>query len=130
MADETKTRTISDILKEGETDTPETPDISTEALDKADLTLPPEFQLDSMAAEMVEHLANYHKANAGRKAARAQGDGARAEQLFKLMSYSKLAAAYIQQLFPGIKKVANEIALSRAIQAKRARQLLLSEQED
>lgn len=128
---EPKARTISDILKESETDIVDSPDISPEALDKADLSLPDEFQLDSMAAELVEHLANYHKANAGRKAARAQGDGQKAEQMFKLMSYSRLAAAYIEQSFPGVKAVADVIARTRAIQVKRARQQLLSaESED
>ena len=129
---EAKPKSILDILKEeekGEEGADQTP-ISPEALAKADLSLPNEFQVDSMAAELVDHLANYHKAVAGRKAARSQGDHQRAEQLSKLAAYSRLAAAYIQEQFPGVKALADEIARARVVQVRNQRKTLLENTGD
>ena len=98
-------------------------------LAKADLTLPAEFEMDSMAAEMVEHLSSYHRTRVALKAARAQGDSQRAEQLFKAMAFSRLAAALMQSEYPGIKAVADNIARARVKQVQGQRQALLDADE-
>lgn len=135
MAEETKTptqekaKTIAELLKAEDADEHET-ELDPAILEKADLGLPDSFQLESMAAELVEHLSAYHRNKAALKAARAQGDGQRAEQLFRAMSYSRLVAAYLQSQFPGIKPLADEIAQAKAIQTKQARAALLGAEKD
>ena len=135
MAEETKTPTqekakiIADLLKAedlSESDGELDPTI----LDTAGLELPDSYQLESMAAELVEHLSAYHRNKAALKAARAQGDGVNAEKLFRGMSYSRLVAAYLQSQFPGIKPLADEIAQAKAIQIKQSRAALLGAEKD
>ncbi len=94
MAEETKTKSIAEMLKEedvadvgGELD----PSI----LDSADMTMPDSYLLESLAAELMEHLSVYHRLKAAIPAARAQGDGPKAEQLNKSKTYSWLVAAHL-----------------------------------
>lgn len=125
---EDKPKTIADILKTE--DLSELgPELDPHILDTVQLDMPPEFQLESMAAELVEHLSAYHRTRAALKAARAQGDGQKAEQLFKAMSYSRLVAAYLQSEFPGIKPLADEIAKAKAIQVKQQRTAFLDSEK-
>ena len=99
-------------------------------LETVDLKLSPSFELDIMAAELLEHLANYHKAKAAVKAARHQGDHARAEQMYKLMKFSKMAGAVIQSDFPGAKALADQIGEVRAKQARLNRLALMNQPEE
>ena len=129
VSEKTKVKSISDILKEE--DTAEVGDeLDPKILETANLDMPESFQVESMAAELVEHLSAYHRTKAALKAARAQGDGQKAEQLFKAMSYSRLVAAYLQSEFPGIKSIADEIAQARAIQIKQQRSAMLGAEKD
>lgn len=124
-----KPKTIAEQLK-ADAEDGSGPPIDLETLEKAVLSLPPEFMLDSLAAELVEHLANYHKAKAALRAARAQGDSQRITAMASLMNYSRLAAAAIQGEHPGVKAIADEIAEARALQARRQRKAMLEQDKD
>ena len=92
-----------------------------------DLTLPDAFRLEALAEEMLEHLTTYHKAKAATTSARHSGDNQRATQMFQLQAYSRLAVAIIQNENPGVKAIADQIALSRAKRVKEQRAALLKE---
>ena len=133
MAEDTKTpetttpKTIKEVL-DAEKGLDEL-DLDPKILDSVDLTLPENFQLFNMAAELVEHLANYARAKVTMRSARAQGNGKRAEEMNQLMSLSRIAAAYIQSEYPGVKALADEIAQVRAKQAKDQRLALLAAED-
>ena len=100
-------------------------EVDPEILKGASLSLVPSFETEVMAQELLEHLSNYHRALVGVKSARSSGDHAKADQLYRLMAYSRLAAAIIQSDHPGIKTIADEIGEVRAQQAKMQRAALL-----
>ncbi len=106
-----------------------TADEVTALLGKVDLSLPETFDDDIMGSELLDHLSNFHKAKVGMKAARHSGDHPKAEQLGKLMSYSRLAAAIIQAQNPRAKALADELATVRAKLAKAQRQSVLGAKE-
>ena len=128
MSDEQGSKTVLELLKREDGEDAAL-GVTADMLERADLSLPPEFALDSMAAEMVEHLSAYHRPRVALKAARAQGDGQRADQLFKTMAFSRLAAALMQNEYPGIKAVADLIARARVKQVQAQRQALLDANE-
>lgn len=108
---EEKPKTISQLLDEGKEDGEE--EIDPAILDKVDLTLPKEYVLETMAEELVSHLSAYATAKTGWRTARAAGEHAKAEQFYKQMSFSRLASALIQSEYPGVKKLADKLALYR-----------------
>ena len=126
IAAEPKKKTIQDVLSEDKGD--DNFDFPVEFLEKADLTLPPEFEADIMAAEMLAHLANYKKFAAANKAARHSGDHARAEQMYKELAFSRMAVAIIQATHPKAKVIADEIAIFRAQKAALERKAVLAEE--
>lgn len=100
-------------------------DIDLKVLEAVDLKLPPSYELEILALELLDHLGNYHRALVGVKSARNSGDHGRADQLYKLMAFSRLAVAILQSEHPGIKVIADEIGEVRAQQAKVQREALL-----
>ena len=122
-----KPKSISELLdaEKGEDEVGLDPAI----LERVDLVLPPEFMLEAMAEELLEHTATYHKAKAANKSARNSGDHAKAEQMFRLMAYSRLAAAIIQAENPGVKAIADQIAEFRAKRIKDTRATALAKED-
>ena len=98
-------------------------------MEKADLTLPSEYQDEVMGAELLAHITNYYQATAALKSARNMGDHARAEQLYKTVAFSRLAVAVIQHDFPNTKEIADELGKFRAKQARQQRRALLEEEK-
>ena len=96
-------------------------------LDTVDLSLPSEFLAESLAEELLEHLSNYHKAKAANQAARHSGDNQKAEQMYRLVAYSRLAVAIIQHENPGVKAIADAIARFRAKRVQEQRTAVLRE---
>lgn len=115
-----KNPTIADILNKDKEDNEL--DISPQVLDKVDLSLPQEYLIEIVAEELVGYLTNYHQYNIGYRTARASGDHQKAEQLYKQMSHSRLAAALIQSEYKGIKELADKIAGYRVETVKKSRE--------
>lgn len=111
---------IKDVLNAGKAD-PEELTIDAALLEAVDLSLPPEYEAELMATELLGHLSAFHQAKAAWQAGRSSGDHNKAEQMYRLMSYSRLAAAIIQHDFPQAKGIADIIAKAKAAQAVKAR---------
>ncbi|MEE9158105.1 MAG: hypothetical protein V3U60_06940 [Gammaproteobacteria bacterium] len=107
-----QSKTIKELLKLEDFD--DLPEISPAVLERADLSLPETYLIESMAEELVAHLMAYHSSKVGVRTARAQGDHSKAEQLGKQMGYSRLAAALIQDEHKGVKGIADQISAYRA----------------
>ena len=103
-------------------------ELDTKILEAVDLSLPDTFQEEAMGAELLEHITIYHRAMASNKAARHSGDQGKAEQMFRLASFSRLAAAIIQAEHPGAKAVADEMAKYRVMRARAERQAAITEE--
>lgn len=78
-------------------------------LEGVDLTVPDEFLEVRLAAEMVQHLGQYHSLQLAIRAARHAEQHQRAEQLQKEALYTKTAIALIQHQYPGTKAIAQEM---------------------
>ena len=125
---ESKPKSISELLEADRGD--DLGDVSPAVLEKVDVRLPKDFQLEVMADELLAHLSNFHKATAAWKSARNQGDHAKAEQMFRLRSYCKLAAAIIQDEYEGVRAVAEQLAAFRVKRARAEREAALAEPEE
>ena len=99
-------------------------------LDKADLSLPHEFELEILADELLGTLSTYKRATFGRRAARNLGDNQRAQQMSQLERYARLTSALMLSETPGLKAVANEVASFRVLKAQRERAQILNENEE
>lgn len=93
-------------------------------LENVDLNLPGDYETDIMAEELLAHLTTYHRVKAALKSARSTGDNKRAEELYKNMSFSRMAAAVIQRDCPSAKAVADEMAACRALNATNQRKVI------
>lgn len=102
--------------------------VSQEALAAVDYSLPSSYELEIMAAELVQYLTQYHSAVAGGKAARQEEDHQKAELFAKAVRFSRSAIALIQYNHPGVKARADEIMEAQAenIRARRASMSLAS----
>ena len=94
-----------------------------------DETLPEEFELEIMATQALEAIAQVKQLNQTWRAARNAGDHARAKQVFEQMNANKVLAAIIQVEFPACKPIVAELAGIRVKQAKKARAKLLNEDD-
>lgn len=135
MTEETKTesqksKSIMEMLKEdAEVEADDLLNLDPRILEAADLKLPAEFEMESMAEEHLEHLNNYHKAKIANRAARASGDNQKAEQMFKLMSLSRMAVALIQSQYKGVKAISDRIGTMRAKKLKESRDTFLLQED-
>lgn len=98
-------------------------------LEGADLSLPGDYEVDLMAGELLGHLTNFKTSKAAWQAARNSGDHQKAEQMYRLMSYSRLAAAIIQHDHPAAKAITDELAKLKVTQAVQNRQRLAKADE-
>ncbi len=120
---ETKPLSIQDLLNADKAEDEEL-DLDPAILKAADLGLPQEFKIEAMAEELLEHISSYHKAKAANQAARHSGDHVKAEQMYRLMAFSRLAAAIIQAENPGVKAIADDIGFFRAKRVREQRDAL------
>ena len=97
---------------------------------KVDTTLPKELEIEVMANMLVDHLISFRQTKEAWRSARNSSDHARSQQLFQQMQYNQLTAAIIQAEYPEAKAIAEEIAISRAYQAKRERNILKTQMEN
>jgi len=110
--EKTKEKTIEEKMVDEDLDL----DVA-KILEMTDLSLPGIYQLDIMGNELLAHLTSYHQTKAALKSARNTGDHKRSEELYKSMSFSRMAVAVIEMDNPGAKAVADEIATFRATTA-------------
>ena len=124
---EAKEPTLAELLeaeKEAEA-------VPVSVLRAANLELPMQFMVESMAEELLGFLSLYHRRRLAWKAARDSGsDRQRVDGLYHEFAYARLAAAVIQNDYPEAKAIANEIAAVRTQQAKEARKAVLAEAGD
>ena len=74
-----------------------------------------------MATELLQYLTSYHALTSSYRAARHQGDSAKAESMFQGRTYARNAAALIQHDYPNTKVIADELARSRVSDVRRQR---------
>tara|TARA_Y100000310_G_scaffold343143_1_gene449422 strand:+ start:84 stop:521 length:438 start_codon:yes stop_codon:yes gene_type:complete len=97
---------------------------------KVDLSLPKQYELEAAAEQLVNCLTGYQQASVGWRSARNSGDNAKAQKIFTEMNYQQLTAAIIQAEHPGVKKIADDIAVFRVADVKRARKARQPQQEE
>ena len=106
-----------------------------ELLDKdgnliVDLSLPPEYELELKAQQLLAHLTAYAQNEQAYKAARARGDDARRTQLWSQMQFNQLTAAIIQRAYPKAKARADELAMIQLTEAKMKQRQLMAQGEE
>ena len=90
----------------GDNDDVKEVNVPQEALDAFDISeerdhLPSSYELEIVAADLMDHLAALRVMTIQRKAARQAQNGAKAEALTKDILYHRSAAALIQWMYPG-----------------------------
>ena len=116
----------NDFPDEGEETYPASWELA-QALERVDLSLPQEYELEAMANEMLSHLAAYATASAAGRAARHLGDHRRAEELGRQAAFNRAAVAVMQYRYPKAKAMADEIADLQARRARKNRQAALKD---
>ncbi len=101
-----------------------------EALEAVDLSLPEDYEEAIMAEELLGWITSYHKAVVAGKAARHQEQHAQAENYSKQTLLAKAAAALIQHNYPNAKRISDELARIRALEASNARVSRLKEKKE
>jgi len=96
---------------------------------KVDDSLPPEYELELMAGQMLEHIAAYKQARQNMRSARNAGNHSQAESFLKQMNFNRTTAAIIQSEFPKAKAIADEIARIRVKQMQTQRLQALANEE-
>lgn len=96
--------------------------VPAEALETVNLDIPAEYALELAAAQMVEHLAEYHKVLRAQRAARHNEDHQRAEQFSKILVYTRNVIALTQHEYPQAKAIADEIMRNSARATTRNRE--------
>ena len=104
--------------------------INPKFLENIDLTLPRRYEEEVMAAELLEYLGQTAKAKVAWRAARNSGSQAKAQELYRNLALTRLAAALIQGEFPGARALAEEIAKGNVIVTQKRRRELLEENEE
>lgn len=130
----TKERGLTDLLKEIDSDLKDDGALATlvdtEGRITADLTMPDAFRLDIAADTMIQHLVSYEQSRQAWRVARAQGNGAKAEQFFAQWKFNQLSIALLQSEHPGIKAVADELMRAKAIEARRLRKSIIESEKE
>ena len=116
------------LLEQAEGDAKEL--IPQSALDAVDLSLPGEYRLEVMADELLGVLGTFHRAQAGRRAARNSENHKEAERLGEMVGRMRLIAAVITMDVPGVKAVADRMATYRAKRARAERDTALDKGKD
>ena len=94
-----------------------------------DESLPAEFELEIMANQALEAIAQVKQLNQTWRASRNSGDHAKAKIVFDQMNANKVLAAIIQVEFPKCKPIVAQLAEIRVKQAHKAREKLLKEED-
>lgn len=88
--------------------------IPQEAFDSVDLTVPLEYEVEVVAANMVNYLSEYRAAIIGLRAAKQNGDHERQSALAKAEAFYRNAVAYIQYKYPDAKAISDQIMKAQA----------------
>ena len=92
-----------------------------EALEKADLLMPPAVLDEVMASQLQQHLQNYHVLVMEQRAARQTSDHPKAEKIRAALNFERTAAALIQYRFPNTKAMADHVMQLEAAQVRKGR---------
>jgi hypothetical protein len=98
-----------------------------EALETVDLDLPHDYEIEILAADLLDNISAYRKSEIARRAARQQGDHPTAEKLSKQAATCRSAAALIQHEYPDTKALYKELANIRVLQFRKNRSSFLEE---
>lgn len=99
-------------------------------LEALDDELPPDFTVESVAAELLDQLSSYHRTKLLWRGARSSGDRSNADALYQQFARNRLTAALIQHEYPDAMKVAREIAKHRVVEVREQRAKLLRSEEE
>ena len=126
MSKETQESSVPSVEKVEEIPTP---DILPEAIDTVDLSLPDAYEAEILAAEVLDHISNYRRLEASRRAARHQNQHDKATNFERDAAFSRNAAALIQYEHPSTKVLYKELAEARAKQLRLNRKALADTKE-
>ena len=96
-------------------------DISIEALDSVDLSLPEDYLDEVFAMELLTVITRYHTCVAERRAFRHQGKGSEAEKMSTQAAIYRAQAALIQHEHPNTRELYKELADARAVATRKDR---------
>lgn len=128
-------QTVADLFPQKEDDEDEAA-LLAELYDTAtgkiagDFTLPGTYELEIIAAQLLEHLTAYAQAKEVFRAAVNLKDRAKSEPARSQMNHHQLVAAILQRKYPGCKALADEIARAKVKQLQKGRNAFMREDDD
>ena len=100
---------------------PDPDDISVDALEGVDLSLPHSYETELLAGVLLTAVGNYRTVELQRRAARNASDHPQAEKLAKAAGAFRAEAAVIQHEYPDTVPLYKVLAESKVLQAQEAR---------
>ena len=96
-------------------------DIPISALENVDLSLPPEYEDEVFAAQLLSTITQYHSCEAERRSLRHQGEHTKAENVGKQAAVYRSLAALIQYEHPNTKAIYKDLAKLKVTETQKAR---------